>query len=91
MKTVQGVDFDPTTGRKWKGCSVGRGPRRVSDAEQDPVLALLPGWAPPVLSRGDSETQSFPSPDRSVAAEPLSGRELQHGMQAIRLGLMGEV
>lgn len=52
---------------------------------------LLPGWAPPVLSRGDSETQSFPSPDRSVAAEPLSGRELQHGMQAIRLGLMGEV
>lgn len=41
LKTVQGVDFDPTTGRQWKGCSVGRGPRRVSDAGRDPVLALV--------------------------------------------------
>ena len=41
LKTVQGVDFDPTTGRQWKGCSVGRGPRRVSDAGRDLVLALV--------------------------------------------------
>ena len=44
---------------------------------------LLPGWAPLILSRGDSETQGFPSPDRSVAAQPLSGREPQHGTRDI--------
>ena len=41
LKTIQGVDLDPRTGRKKKGCSVGRGPRRVSDARRDPVLALV--------------------------------------------------
>ena len=43
---------------------------------------LLPGWAPLVLFRGESETQSFPSPDGSMAAQPLSGREPPHGMRA---------
>lgn len=44
---------------------------------------LLPGWAPLILFRGESETQSFPSPDGSMAAQPLSGREPPHGVRAV--------